>query len=362
MASGSALKLLRPSLLALGALALTAGACSTSPRSPSATSSPTTSTTHPPRAGSVNLGFAGSTQLLNEQKIGPAFTAATGYAYQGQGGGAAAVAQFIKSGQYASTVFESIGGGPIGILEPSFTHYYVEFASSPLVIAYNPSGPFGSRLAAIAEGKKPIADLFTTMATNGFKLGRTDPNVDPQGQGFLLMVALAESQLHVSDTTVKALLANSQTFAETGLESVLQSGQLDAASAYLPQAVQMHLPYISLPNSINLGNPKDAARYATASITLTTPAGKVVTGTPLTLDVTTIDQPGESEVDKAASDAFVTYMLSPAGLAAYRAAGYTILTPTLYGSRSGIASSILSEVHAFVPGPAASPTARSTAG
>lgn len=347
------------------ALLMAAAACgsSTAPKAATTTTPPatTSSTVHPPEAGSVNLGFAGSTQALNEDTVGPDFTEATGYAYTGQGAGAAAVAQYIKSGEYTSTAFEAIGGAPIETLEPSFTDYYVQFASSPLVIAYNPTSPYASTLSAIASGKKPITDLFATMAESGFTIGRTDPNVDPQGQGFLLMMNLAESQLHVPQATVQADLANSQIFAETSLESTLQAGQLDASSAYLSQAVQMKLPYIALPDSIDLGDPADAAIYATASITLTTPPGKVVTGSPLALTITTIDQPGESAADVAASDAFVAYVLSPAGLALYKAGGYSLLTPTLFGSKTAVPKAVLSEVHVFQPTPATtSTTAAST--
>ena len=64
-----------------------------------------------------------------------------------------------------------------------------------------------------------------------------------------------------SDTVAKILgttdfgTANSsQIYAESALDSTLESGQLDAASAYINQAVQLHLAYIPLPPQINLGD------------------------------------------------------------------------------------------------------------
>ena len=294
---------------------------------------------HSPQSGTANVGFAGSTQALNEQVLGPAFTETTGYRYQGQGGGSVAIAQMISSGLLQSTVFESIGAAPIQLLEPKFTNYYVSIASSPIVIAYNPTGPFAKTMSKIARGKLPIGELFSTMATSGFRLGRTDPNVDPQGQAFLLMLQLAHTQLHVPLGQISAISGGSQSdstqvFAETALDSVLQSGSLDAASAFLSQAVQLHLPYIRLPDSIDLGNPSDQKIYATAKLTLAS-SGKAVTGSTLLLDVTTITQQGEAPQDVAASDAFVAYLMSNAGKQALRVAGFTVYSPSLFGSKSG---------------------------
>ena len=78
------------------------------------------------------------------------------------------------------------------------------------------------------------------------------------------MVQLAEQYLGVSATTASAVGgsdASSQIFSETALEPTLQAGELDAASAYLPQAVQLGLPYVALPDQINFGDPTNAAIY-----------------------------------------------------------------------------------------------------
>lgn len=297
-----------------------------------------------PVSGTANVAYAGSLAKLDEKRVGPAFAKATGYAYQGRGSGALALSKEIASGEITPNVFESVGGGPIKSLEPRFTRWYVRFAASPIVVAYNPSSPHASELKAIAAGRRPLADLFRLMAQPGFRLGRTDPNTDPQGAAFIQMLQLAQSTLHLPAGTVRTILGgppssatSPQIFAETALEPRLQAGQLDAASAYRSQAVQLHLPYISLPASINLGDPALAAHYATARVTLAD--GTVATGKPLTVTITVI-----GTTDRKAADAFVAYVLSPAGLAMHKKGGYTLLSPTAFGDKALIPAAVRREL------------------
>src|SRR5262249_40366611 len=280
---------------------------------------------------------AGSLQFLNEKLFGPAFHKAKSYGYQGRGAGSDALSQEIASGEISPNVFQSVGADPIVALEPKFTSWYIRYAATSIVVAYNPSGKYGSQLAAIAAGKKPLAGLFTLMLKPGFKLGRTDPNIDPQGRSFIFMLELAQSLYHLPAGSVNKILGvpngaanlaghSTEVFEETALDARLQAGQLDAASAYLSQAIQLHLHYIRLPDTINLGSFALAADYLKASVTVKGPTGNVTKmGKPIVLNVTTI-----GTKDQAAADAFVAYLLSPAGRAIYTQAGYTLLTPTAF--------------------------------
>ncbi len=279
----------------------------------------------------ADVAYAGSLELLNEKTIGPAFTKATGYGYEGRGGGSFGVAQEIVSKEISPDVFESIGAAPIALLEPKFTSWCVEVAASPIVVAYNPDSPFASQLREIAIGRLPLPRLFSLMAQPGFHLGRTNPNTDPQGQAFYEMVELAQTHYHLAtDTTSKVLgsLDNpSQVFAETALEARLEAGQLDAASAFLSQAIQLHLPYIKLPSGIDFGDPSLASMYAKASVTLSD--GKVADGVPLIVDATVLSGNGP-----AAGASFVSYLLSPAGRNEFVKGGYSLVTPKILGDAS----------------------------
>ena len=285
------------------------------------------------RAGTADVAYAGSLQLLNDKTVGPGFTRATGYAYEGRAGGSFGLSQEIRSGEIAPNVFESIGAAPITELQPKAGRWYVQLASSPLVVAYSPHTAFSSALQAVAKGTKPLSDLFSLMGDPGFSLGRTNPETDPQGQAFYEMVELARTRLGLPPGTVSRVLGPpdnaSQIFAETALDARLEAGQLDAASAFLSQAVQLHLPYIALPAAIDFGDPALATTYAAASLTLH--GGTVVHGVPLVVDVTSL-----GTRDAAAAQAFVAYVLSPPGRRAFERAGYELLTPRVLGDASTV--------------------------
>ncbi|MGC8471106.1 MAG: extracellular solute-binding protein [Acidimicrobiales bacterium] len=302
------------------------------------------------RAGTADVAFAGSLLAVDNEDVGPGFERATGYGYTGRGGGSIGLAHDISAGEIAPGVFESVGAAPIASLEPHFTRWYVRFAASPLVLAYNPHGPYAAvfRAAARAPERSSLAAVFEAMARPGFLLGRTNPATDPQGQAFVMMVELAQRYLHLPNAIVDQILGAgattgsggnpSQIFAETALDSHLEAGQLDAASAFLSQAVQLHLAYVRLPAAIDFGDPADARHYASASVIVpsSTGAKTVVHGTPLVIDVTTLRQASATKADVAASQAFVAYQLSASGRRAYAKEGFTLLPNTLFGPRSAV--------------------------
>jgi molybdate/tungstate transport system substrate-binding protein len=329
-------------MAALACLGLAAAGCSSSGGSGSSTSTPTPT-------GTANVAYAASLAYLNEQVFGPAFAKATGYKYQGTAGPSDGLSAEIAAKTIFPNVFISVGGKSISELGAKFTKWYVQYASTSIVVAYNPASKYAPQFQAIASGKKPISDLFTIMEQPGFQLGRTDPNTDPQGRAFIYMLELAQMKYHLPKDTVTKILGgppaspkSTQIFEEAALDSRLQAGQVDAASAYLSQAKQLHLHYITLPADINLGDASFADQYAKASITITTSSGPdTKTGSPLTLDITTIS----GAKDAAAGNAFVAYVLSPAGRALYaKQGGYTLLTPTLTGPASAVPASIRKEL------------------
>jgi molybdate/tungstate transport system substrate-binding protein len=325
----------------IGIAAAGCGSSSTSNSSgASSSSSASASASASPASGTAKVAYAASLAFLNEKIVGPAFATATGLKYSGTAGPSDGLESEIASKEITPDAFEAVGGDNITPLFPKFTQWYVQYATTSIVLAYNPKSKYASQLKAIANGSKPIKDLFPLLETSGFKLGRTDPNTDPQGRAFIYMLELAQKKYHLPSDTVTKIIGSpiasaksSQIFAEASLESTLQSGQLDASSAYLAQAKQLHLSYITLPSAINLGDAADATAYHNASITIT---GNVTKhGSPLTVDITAIN-------NSANGDKFVAYVLSPAGLALHKQGGYTLLKPTLTGS--GAPASVMSEL------------------
>jgi molybdate/tungstate transport system substrate-binding protein len=318
--------------LAAVVLAVTAGACSSS-------SSGSTGTAKP--SGSVSVAYAASLQSLNEKIAGPAFSKAEGYSYSGQGNTSGALEAEIAANEISPNVFEAVGADNITPLEPKFTRWFVQYAGTQIVLAYNPHSKYASQFKAIADGSKPVQDLFPLLETSGLRLGRTDPHTDPQGRDFIFMLELAQKYYHLPADTVSKILgttdftssSSSQIFAEASLDATLESGQLDASSAFINQAIQLHLDYIKLPDAINLASTADAATYHAVSMTI---GQKTYHGGPQVIDITIIGNP------TPAATAFVKYTLSPAGLAEYRSVGFTLLPPKTSGS--GIPSAIASEL------------------
>jgi molybdate/tungstate transport system substrate-binding protein len=129
---------------------------------------------------------------------------------------------------------------------------------------------------------------------------------------------------------------SSEIYAESSLDSTLESGQLDASSAFVTQAIELHLDYIPLPTAINLGSAALATTYGTATVKLT--SGTTKSGSPQVIDITAIGTPTPAAI------AFIKYTLSPAGLAQYKAGGFKLITPTVVGDKSAVPADILSEL------------------
>jgi molybdate/tungstate transport system substrate-binding protein len=329
-------------LLIVICAALVAAGCGSS--SPSGSSSSASPAVH----GTASVAYASSLQFLNEKVISPAFTQATGYQFSGHGAASGELESDIAAKELTPNVFQSVGGDNITPLEPQFTKWYIPYAGTQMVVAYNPNSKYASQFKAYADGSKPLKGLFTLLQTKGLKLGRTDPNIDPQGRDFIFMLQLAQMYYHLPKDTVSKILGtsdygtanSSQIYAESSLDATLQSGQLDAASAFITQAVELHLDYIKLPPQISLGDASMADQYAKATVTIK-PPGKpktVKSGSPQVIDITIIGKP------TAAGTAFVKYTLSPAGLALYKKGGFTLITPTVVGDSSAVPAAIRNEL------------------
>jgi molybdate/tungstate transport system substrate-binding protein len=339
----------------IACLGLTAAACSSSSSSsssapasaPAATSASASSSPSASASvtGTANVAYASSLQFLNENVVKPAFTAATGAGFSGTGNASGTLSSDIAAGEISPNVFESVGGDNITPLQPKFTKWYIPYAGTSMVIAYNPKSKYASEFKAYADGSKPLSTLFSTLLqTPGLKLGRTDPNTDPQGRDFIFMLELAQKYYHLPSDTVSKILGtsdfgtsnNSQIYAESSLDSTLESGQLDASSAFVTQAIELHLDYIPLPTAINLGDAALASTYATATVKLEN--GMTKSGSPQVIDITSIGTP------TPAGTAFIAYTLSPTGLAQYKAGGFKLIAPTVVGDKSAVPSTVLSEL------------------
>lgn len=192
-------------------------------------------------SGSVSALFAGSLLNYMEHNFGPSFAKATGYGYKGFGGGSTEVAAQIKGGVREGDVFISAASAADNLLEGSangdWVSWYTTFASSPLMLAYDPSSSFGEQLA---QGKP----WYQVITEPGILVGRTDPKLDPKGILTVEAVEGAASKLHQPALT--SALASFPVYPETALVGRLQAGQLDAGFFYAVEASSAHLATVPL--------------------------------------------------------------------------------------------------------------------
>lgn len=129
-------------------VALLATGCSSPESTPTATPKPTA--TIAKGSGPVNVLYAGSLVDLLETQLSPGFHTATGYTFQGFGAGSSALATQIKGKVRQGDVFISaspaVNATLQGSANGSWASWYATFASSALVIGYNPQSKFAKDL------------------------------------------------------------------------------------------------------------------------------------------------------------------------------------------------------------------------
>ncbi|MDQ6893957.1 MAG: extracellular solute-binding protein [Acidobacteriota bacterium] len=263
------------------------------------------------KSAPVTVLYAGSLGGLMEKSVGPEFEKSSGYPFQGEGNGSVAAARMIKDGLRTPDAFISADAAVnskilMGAENRNLVDWYATFASSGLVLGYNPKSRFKDLFDQSKAGKLP---WYEVVAKPGFRFGRTDPNLDPKGYRTLFLFELAER--HYARPGLAALLGDpanpAQIFPEPELLVRLESGQLDAAVFYRHEVIAHALPFLELPDEINQSNPRFAALYADRSFT----NGKGVTTSGVAI-VFTITIPSTSR-NVPGAVAFLRFILSGPG-------------------------------------------------
>ncbi len=222
-------------------------------------------------AGEVlNVAHADDMGPVIDGPIKNAVAAKLGFTIQGPAESSSLLAQLIASGSMKPDVFICITPSPMRtVMKAGMISEAIPIARTSMVVAYNPHGPFGDKLAA--SGKPGAMPWWQLLESNGFRFGRTDPITDPEGRNIIFVMQLAERYYHQPGLARRILgpdLNPKQIFDGTVLQPRLQSGELDAASGYRPEPSSVGLPYVKLPEQINLSNDALMPEYAHASLTV----------------------------------------------------------------------------------------------
>jgi molybdate/tungstate transport system substrate-binding protein len=246
--------------------------------------------------------YAGSLVNLMEKQIGPGFNSATGYTFQGFSAGSTALATQIKGKVRQGDVFISaspaVNASLTGAANGDWVSWYVTFATSALVIGYNPHSKFAQDLQTMP--------WYQVITMPGFLIGRTDPATDPKGK--LTVSALNDAAVKYNEPKLKAIATDpNNVYPEETLVGRLQAGQLDAGFFYTSEAKAANIPTVPLTGE---------TEKATYTITILNHAP-----------------------NQAGAEAFVNYFLGPAGKSALQEDAFTLITPpTVTGT--GIPASV----------------------
>lgn len=203
----------------------------------------------------VDVAYAGSMGSMME---GPLKSAARGdlrLDLRGRAQGSNALARLIVGGSIQPDVFMPVTPGPMmTVLRAGKARAAEPVAHTEMVIAYSPKSRFAAQLEMAARGE---SEWWEVLQRPGLRFGRTDPAADPQGRNIIFAMMLAAKMYHRPDLVEKILgptINEKQIFSEPTVLARLQSGELDASSAYKTQPGPFGLPYISLPKEINLSS------------------------------------------------------------------------------------------------------------
>ena len=227
----------------------------------------------------LDVAYAGSMGSMMEGPLKASVAQALKIDMHGRAQGSSALAQLIVGGSIRPDVFIPITPGPmLTVLRAGKAETAQPIAHTEMVIAYSLKSRFAPRLDAASKGKENWWDI---LQEPGLRFGRTDPVGDPQGRNIIFTMMLAAKLYKQPDLVEKILgptINEKQIFTEPTVQARLQSGELDAASAYKIQPGPFNLPYINLSKEINLSGQNLHIDHPDVSLTI---AGKTYDPEPL---------------------------------------------------------------------------------
>jgi molybdate/tungstate transport system substrate-binding protein len=207
------------------------------------------------------------------------------------------------------------------LLIPDFADWNISFATNEMAIMYRPDSAFAKEI----NGK----NWYEILLRKGVEYGHSDPNADPCGYRSQLVWQLAEKHYHQP-----GLYKNLQQHCppknirpkETDLMALLESGELDYLFIYRSVCEQHDMPFVILPDEINLKSAafKDFYRQASIQISGKKPGQFIKkTGKPMVYGITVT----KTAPNREAAEAFVAFVVGPEGQKIMKQNGQPPLSP-----------------------------------
>jgi molybdate/tungstate transport system substrate-binding protein len=275
--------------------------------------------------------------------------AADGITIDGEAASSLAAAQRIADGaptDLYATADANTNQVLMGAANGEKVRWFATFASNAVVIAYSPTSPL---LAEFAKAKAGASPWYSPLTEAGVRLARTDPDSDPLGYYSVIVSQLAEQNSGQQGLKKKILGddRNPDQIKAGDSTPLLKSGALDAALMYRTGALAGGLPFIELPENVNLSSEKHAADYAKASFTNN--AGITFVGGVIAYSIAPIE--GSAHANEALK--VLAYLLSPAGQKLCTSLGFLPIPVLVGGDRSAVPPSLERYVEGTYRAPAA---------
>ena len=183
----------------------------------------------------VSVLYAGSLVTPMEGAIKAAL-AGDGIAFDGEPGGSKKLANYIRDGVRSPDVFISV--------DPALVHGLGDrvlrattFAFTTLGVGWADTSRFASQLKAADSAR-----VRYILSLPGFRLGRTDPQLDPKG------AYTVEALRDIGGAALLGSAGNAaQVFPEEDLLARVDTGEIDAGVFYQTEAVARGLHFVPFP-------------------------------------------------------------------------------------------------------------------
>jgi molybdate/tungstate transport system substrate-binding protein len=179
------------------------------------------------------------------------------------------VALSLVDGTLKADVFIPITAGPmLTVMRSGKAEVAQPIASTEMVIVYSPKSRFAAQFDATAKGK---ANWWEILQKPGLRFARSNPAGDPGGRNIIFTMMLAArkyKQANLVEKVLGPMLNPKQILTGGNNQARLQSGELDASGSYKIGPEWVNLPYITLPDDINLSGQNVHAEHPDVGLSI----------------------------------------------------------------------------------------------
>ena len=206
-------------------------------------------------------------------------------------------------------------------LIPEHTEWLIKFAANEMALVYHQESKYHDKINRF--------NWHEILQKEEVLYGRSDPDSDPCGYRTVLSLRLSEKYYNQPGMANRILSKNQRYIRpkETDLLALLETNTLDYIFLYRSLAEQHGLNYLTLTDSINLGNPELKEWYNTVSVDI---AGKrpgkklTIHGEPMVYGVSMLKKAPNPDVARK----FLHFLLSRhQGLQLLEKHGQSVLVP-----------------------------------